>query len=223
MDPAVAAALITTPTAVLASAAAYAAGRAQARSAHRGPVDAVRRQHQRDAYAELSRAALSYLSSTRSVMLFVRQVHDVRLPDDVTSGVRYRLGRSFIRPGTRRDDLAHDLAPDVIPPDVDHTLVLLEMLSPTWQQDIRDANQLDDLLRAASVVTLEGPDHLAELAGQLRDQAISVQRCWHEAAVTPFTRLRQQETEQDPNDMYVRLKETVEEFTRAARTHLNNH
>ncbi|MFG2895052.1 hypothetical protein [Streptomyces sp. NPDC048248] len=53
MDSAVIAALITTPTAVLAAAAAYAAGRAQARAAHRGPVDAVRRQHQREAYAAL--------------------------------------------------------------------------------------------------------------------------------------------------------------------------
>ncbi|MFC9703880.1 hypothetical protein ACFTWD_24665 [Streptomyces sp. NPDC056943] len=53
MDSAVVAALITTPTAVLAAAAAYAAGRAQARAAHRGPVDAIRRQHQREAYAAL--------------------------------------------------------------------------------------------------------------------------------------------------------------------------
>ncbi|MFE1444160.1 hypothetical protein [Streptomyces sp. NPDC058739] len=53
MDSAIVAALITTPTAVLAAAGAYAAGRAQARAAHRGPVDAIRRQHQREAYATL--------------------------------------------------------------------------------------------------------------------------------------------------------------------------
>ncbi len=41
------------PPAVLAAVGAYAAGRAQARAAHRGPVDAIRRQHQREAYATL--------------------------------------------------------------------------------------------------------------------------------------------------------------------------
>jgi hypothetical protein len=53
MDPAVIAALVTTPTAILAAGAAYAAGRAQSR----GSVDAVRRQHQRESYADLVRAA----------------------------------------------------------------------------------------------------------------------------------------------------------------------
>ncbi|MGW2423343.1 hypothetical protein ACWC0C_29535 [Streptomyces sp. NPDC001709] len=56
MDPAVIAALITTPTAVLAAATAYLAGRAQGR----GTVDAVRRQHQRDAYAAFLSAALVF-------------------------------------------------------------------------------------------------------------------------------------------------------------------
>ncbi|MFC9227378.1 hypothetical protein ACFTZI_00010 [Streptomyces decoyicus] len=60
MDSAVIAAFITTPTAVLAAAAAYAAGRAQARAAHRGPVDAIRRQHQREAYAALVAETAKY-------------------------------------------------------------------------------------------------------------------------------------------------------------------
>lgn len=64
MDPSVVAALITTPTAVLAAATAYAAGRAQARSAHRGPVDAIRRQHQRDAYAAFLIAAQTLADET---------------------------------------------------------------------------------------------------------------------------------------------------------------
>ncbi|MFE0453061.1 hypothetical protein ACFW2D_17605 [Streptomyces sp. NPDC058914] len=64
MDPAVIAALIATPTAILAACTAYAAGRAQARGAHRGPVDAVRRQHQRDAYALFAKAARSFHAST---------------------------------------------------------------------------------------------------------------------------------------------------------------
>jgi hypothetical protein len=60
MDPAVAAALIATPTAALAAVAAYAAGRAQGRAA----VDAVRRQHQREAYAALNIAARRYWRDT---------------------------------------------------------------------------------------------------------------------------------------------------------------
>lgn len=57
MDPAITATVISAPIAVLAAGASYAAGRLQARGAHRGPVDAVRRQHQRDAYAALLAAA----------------------------------------------------------------------------------------------------------------------------------------------------------------------
>ncbi|MEU0300627.1 hypothetical protein ABZ252_14320 [Streptomyces sp. NPDC006175] len=62
MDSAGIAALITTLTAVLAAATAYAAGRAPARAAHRGPVDAVRRQHQREAYAALATQAAKHES-----------------------------------------------------------------------------------------------------------------------------------------------------------------
>lgn len=58
------AALVPTPVAVIAAAAAYAAGRAQARGAHRGPIDAVRRQHQRDAYAAFLNAANVYAEAT---------------------------------------------------------------------------------------------------------------------------------------------------------------
>jgi hypothetical protein len=65
MDSAVAAALVTTPTALLAASAAYAAGLLQARGARRGPVDAVRRQHQRDAYAAFLGAATTYAYETR--------------------------------------------------------------------------------------------------------------------------------------------------------------
>ncbi|MFK0063371.1 hypothetical protein ACIQTN_29600 [Streptomyces werraensis] len=64
MDPAVTAAVIAVPTALFAAAAAYAGARAQARSAHRGPVDAVRRQHQRDAYAAFLAALHAYQAAT---------------------------------------------------------------------------------------------------------------------------------------------------------------
>ncbi|GAA2426769.1 hypothetical protein [Streptomyces coeruleofuscus] len=64
MDSTVVAALIAAPTAIIAATAAYAAGRAQARGAHQGPVDAVRREHQRDAYAAFAKAARAFQAST---------------------------------------------------------------------------------------------------------------------------------------------------------------
>ncbi|GHF34914.1 hypothetical protein GCM10018772_70570 [Streptomyces fumanus] len=64
VDPAVTSALIAAPVAVLAAGAAYAAGRLQARGAHHGPIDAVRRQHQRDAYAALLQALREFASAT---------------------------------------------------------------------------------------------------------------------------------------------------------------
>ncbi len=65
MDPQVIAVLIASPTALVAAFAAYMAGRHQGRGAHRGPIDAVRRQHQRDAYAAFLHAAESYAYGTR--------------------------------------------------------------------------------------------------------------------------------------------------------------
>ncbi|GAB2909629.1 hypothetical protein [Streptomyces mayteni] len=59
MDPAVLAAFVSIPTALLTAAASYAAGRSQGRSA----VDAVRRQHRRDAYTAFLLAANAYVSS----------------------------------------------------------------------------------------------------------------------------------------------------------------
>jgi hypothetical protein len=64
MDPEVIAAFLGAPATVVAAAAAFAAGRAQARGAHRGPVDAVRRQHQRDAYAAFLAALHAYEAET---------------------------------------------------------------------------------------------------------------------------------------------------------------
>ncbi|MEV6197559.1 hypothetical protein AB0M19_34795 [Streptomyces sp. NPDC051920] len=64
MDSSVLAALISTPVALLAAAAAYAAGRVQGRGAYQGPIAAVRRQHQRDAYAAFLAAANAHVQQT---------------------------------------------------------------------------------------------------------------------------------------------------------------
>lgn len=75
MDPAVTAALVGIPTAVVTGAvsavAAFAGARAQARGAHRGPVDAVRRQHQREAYASLVAEVAKYQRHTFRVYLCI--------------------------------------------------------------------------------------------------------------------------------------------------------
>ncbi|MFK3735659.1 hypothetical protein ACI2LJ_35945 [Streptomyces sp. NPDC088090] len=84
MDPTVIAAIITSPTVVIAAAAAYAAGRRQARGAHRGPVDAVRRQHQRDAYAALLVAANDFTRDTSLAQCHIQarqEVPDTGQPD----------------------------------------------------------------------------------------------------------------------------------------------
>lgn len=223
MDPAIIAALITTPTAVIAAAAAYAAGRSQARAAHHGPIDAVRRQHQRDAYADLTRAAWSYLGSAGSVKHLVEQVNRARLNErDLTPEAHVLLYRVWERAGFGRDDIAEALAPTDVPPAIDRTLGWLERASPTWQQDIHDANKIDDVAHAESVVALEGPDHLAELAGLLRRRALAIQHCWARAAFTPFKPLLQRERGEVPPDKMIQdLKEAIQEFTRTARAHLN--
>ncbi|MEV5295377.1 hypothetical protein AB0K64_29635 [Streptomyces sp. NPDC053741] len=231
MDSAIAAALVATPTAALAATAAYAAGRAQARAAQRGPVDAVRRQHQRDAYAAFLRAAWSYLSSTGRVFHLVDKLYDVRLPRNLDPEVLERLIRRMqdrSGPQLDRADLAAAFAPAEVPRTVDNGLATLEILSPTWQQDIRDAvapHQINDLMLSEAVVSLEGPEHLAELAEQLRIEARSVQRGWSQLAGAPFLRLEnpQDELHVAPHERHKRLEKTVEEFTQAARAHLNAH
>ncbi|MGV9279813.1 hypothetical protein [Streptomyces sp. NPDC003730] len=64
MDPAVTAALVAVPASLVAAAAAFAVGRAQALATHRGPVDAVRRPQQREAYASLLSALDAYIEET---------------------------------------------------------------------------------------------------------------------------------------------------------------
>jgi hypothetical protein len=84
MDPTVTAAVIAVPTAVLAATAAYAGARAQARSAHRGPVDAVRRQHQRDAYAAFLAALQAYEAATLWDKCYERAMREA-----TTSGISF--------------------------------------------------------------------------------------------------------------------------------------
>jgi hypothetical protein len=61
MESEVIAALIGAPAVLVTAAAAWAAGRTQSRGAYHGPVDAVRRTSQREAYADLYRSARRFL------------------------------------------------------------------------------------------------------------------------------------------------------------------
>ncbi|MEU4617846.1 hypothetical protein [Streptomyces umbrinus] len=74
MDPAVTAALITTPTAILAAAAAYAAGSAQGR----GSVDAVRRQQQREVYAAFLTAARRHRADIEEALTHAAEIQLAR-------------------------------------------------------------------------------------------------------------------------------------------------
>ncbi|WP_159107698.1 hypothetical protein [Streptomyces ardesiacus] len=63
MESEVVAALIATPAVLVTAAAAWMAGRVQSRGAYHGPVDAVRRTAQREAYADLYRSARHFIDA----------------------------------------------------------------------------------------------------------------------------------------------------------------
>lgn len=104
MDPAVVAALISSPVALLAATAAYGAGRVQGRGAYRGPVDAVRRQHQRDAYADLLTAANSYMRQTMWAECSVQACAQL--------GISYPPGERRDEAGRRACRIQADVSPE---------------------------------------------------------------------------------------------------------------
>ncbi|MFE8926408.1 hypothetical protein [Streptomyces rochei] len=75
-DPTVVASFITGAVAFVAAGVAFAAGRMQGRGAHWGPVDAVRRQHQREAYAAFLADLWTYLQATDWDGVTQRTTHD---------------------------------------------------------------------------------------------------------------------------------------------------
>lgn len=92
MDPAVIAAIVTSPTPLIAAAAAYAAGRHQARGAHRGPVDAIRRQHQRDAYTALLSALNTYAYETSWERCLAQARQELAEAEGAGSSAHYHPG-----------------------------------------------------------------------------------------------------------------------------------
>ncbi|MEU6160004.1 hypothetical protein [Streptomyces sp. NPDC047130] len=163
MDPAVIAALVAAPATVVAAAAAFAAGRAQARGAHRGPVDAVRRQHQRDAYASLLVALNAYFDETRPLANMLA------------------TGRSHA--GNHPSDLILEVA-------------------------------VSDIRTARVVVSLEGPDEVAEVAEAAFTAAVRVR-----AAAAACSR---DAPSVEARDAVLALNAAIRDFVRVAQRHLNS-
>ncbi|MFE6787874.1 hypothetical protein ACFVFF_37050 [Streptomyces sp. NPDC057680] len=181
MDPTVIAAIITSPTAVIAAAAAYAAGRRQASGAHRGPVDAVRRQHQRDAYATLLVAANDYLRGTGLAhcrMQASQEVPNVSRPD--------------YRDTVRRR--AHEIRRE------------------------RATTGFQELSVPLAVVSLEGPEHVAERAKDVESAAQEVARTTYLASLS---RSIGGNGRDESGPAQTVLLEAIAAFTLAARDHLN--
>ncbi|MFD4666415.1 hypothetical protein [Streptomyces halstedii] len=130
MAPEVIAAIIGTPSILIAATAAYAAGRAQGR----GSVDAVRRQHQRDAYAQFLDVAYTFSTSSRWPTCVARAKQEAR-----------EAGQS---PGASQICIR--------------------------AAELRVGVSTGPLTLASIVITLEGPDHLTEVASELVRRALAV-------------------------------------------------
>ncbi|MFC9342877.1 hypothetical protein ACFT0G_06130 [Streptomyces sp. NPDC057020] len=181
MDPTVIAAIVTSPTALIAAAAAYAAGRRQASGAHRGPVDAVRRQHQRDAYAALLVAANDYLRSTGVGQ--TRMQASQELPDTGQPDYREAMLRRAVE-------------------------IRAEVATTGFQA----------LSVPLAVVSLEGPEHVAQCAKEVKTAA-------QEMATAAYMARTPQIFRGDDGGGWApartALVQAVAVFTVAARDHLN--
>jgi hypothetical protein len=183
MDSSVLAALISAPVALLASAAAYAAGRAQGRGAYQGPVAAVRRQHQREAYAALVTAANTYITQTEWGVC-VREA-------------RIRVGAVVFVDESREHEVNRHAA------------------------RVRAEVPVEPVRAAASVVLLEGPEHIAELAATIVIRAEQVQSHARAGNGPGGVLNALMEGRQPETPAAARLIQAIDAFTDAARAHLN--
>lgn len=166
MDPAVTAALIATPTAALAAGAAYAAGRAQGS----GTVSAVRRQNQRDAYADFITAVQRFTVTVEPAANPIATQYASDAPD-AHRNPRYSGGPRAVQMVT--DDQ-------------------LKARVEGWSDDRRRqvaaeryeaAREAFGAVRAAGVrVFLEGPPHLRDLAIVARNHMANLTVALHAQA-----------------------------------------
>lgn len=150
MDPQVIAAVVASPTALVAAAAAYAAGRHQARGAHLGPVDAVRRQHQRDAYAAFLQAAEVYAYGTRRTVTIAQAHAEITRTGDTSNPAGVNARAVVLRAeAAERDDALRATLPVVQLEGPEHVAILAqEVVSAAFQ--IRLAARQRDYSDAAS-------------------------------------------------------------------------
>ncbi|MFC9342880.1 hypothetical protein ACFT0G_06145 [Streptomyces sp. NPDC057020] len=181
MDAAVIAALVASPTALIAAGAAYAAGRRQAIGALRGPVDAVRRQHQRDAYARLLEAANNLVDNTEwTACLWQARGEALASGDPSTPGALESRARVI------RSQAA--------------------------------VSHMEALKKAAAVVTLEGPEHVAVQAARIRAAATGVAYSARLATLPP--RAGAQINDGTPGEVEA-IRSHIRSFIVMARDHLN--
>ncbi|MGW7603158.1 hypothetical protein [Streptomyces antimycoticus] len=129
----------TVITAAVSAAAAYAGARAQARGAHRGPVDAIRRQHQRDAYAAFLEAASTYSYETQW-----RRNHVQARTEFPVSGDPGQIERVRQRARELRLEAAQLIDP------LRRTLPVVQLEGPEYVADLAQ-----DLFRAAIYVLVD--------------------------------------------------------------------
>ncbi|MCG8971811.1 hypothetical protein [Streptomyces sp. CL12-4] len=168
MDSEVIAALIATPAVLVTAATAWMAGRVQSRGAYHGPVDAVRRTAQREAYADL-----------------------------------YRTARYFLDAFETAENAVATRQPFESAVDEMHTA-------------------LDALEHAASMVELEGPDPLADIANRVYGNARRL--AGHRISATVRTWTLNPNTPQElalRNEAMTELRNALNELLPTARRYLN--
>ncbi|MCI4041777.1 hypothetical protein [Streptomyces sp. TRM75563] len=164
MDPQVIAAVVASPTALIAATAAYMAGRHQARSAHLGPVDAVRRQHQRDAYAAFLHAAETYAYGTRRTVSLAHARTEIANAEGIADRAGVEERAVVLRAeAAERDDALRATLPVVQLEGPEHVADLAkEVASAAFQ--IRLAARQRDYSDAASVqAARDEHEHLTEV------------------------------------------------------------
>lgn len=174
-DPTVVGSLITGAVAFVAAGVAFAAGRMQGRGAHWGPVDAVRRQHQREVYAALLAALSDYVGATYWDMVTARATQDRVMagltPDDGPVRVMafWHVMSIPLHPIHRACGVVYLEGPDGI---ADAAVVALNAANIVYQAAVRGATNPEEVQTVNAY--RDAHDHLAEVtngfAGMARTQ-----------------------------------------------------
>ncbi|MFC7309230.1 hypothetical protein ACFQVC_34105 [Streptomyces monticola] len=220
MEPVVIAALINGPVTLAVGALTYTVGRAAARTAqntaaetadfaYRATLEAAelarttaleaeRRKTQREAYANLVSKAHAYLRATKPILALAEELDEYAEQSEHVT----------------RDDRTGAMV------EVKDS-GLVDSRTEALETRIRRANDQVPVLRAADVVILEGPHPtLTRAARQVKADTEALHATLANAGLWPW----RQEEAPDPQrsaHAHATLEATVEDFTEAARGHLN--